>query len=152
MQINTPFDFFFFDRILYIVHHKDAGRGLPSHTPPKSHLSSLRNQSWCRARLSVNSSTLTVPWCLSASVQPPGAGVVGFKLSSVPSSNPDPLLLIASTTTLLLFVPSPLEHDYLCLCPTASSSVRPTEARSLWTGRTMRPAPPTQSPPPVPQC
>lgn len=67
-------------------------------------LSFLRNQCWSPAKLSVHSSTLTVLRCLSASVQPPGAGVVGFKRSSVPSSNPDPLLLTASVLNLLLSV------------------------------------------------
>lgn len=52
----------------------------------------------------MNSSTLTVLWCLSASVQRPGVGVVGFKRSSVPSLNPAPLLLTASVLNLLLFV------------------------------------------------
>lgn len=45
-----------------------------------------------------------------------------------------------------------LWNDYLSLYPTANSSVQPMEARFLWTGWTMRSAPPTQSPLLVPQC
>lgn len=75
----------------------------------------FRNRSWYLAKHSALSSTLTVPSCRSASVQPPGAGAVGCKPSSVPSLNLDHLLLIASLLRRLLCVRFLLQRHYKSL-------------------------------------
>lgn len=62
----------------------------------------VRHRLCFAARLSACSSTSTVQWCPNASVPLPGAGEVGFKPWSAPSSSPGPLLLIASRKNLLL--------------------------------------------------
>lgn len=74
-----------------------------------------RHQPWLLARLSMCSSTNTALWWLSASVPLRGAGEVGFKRWSVPSSSPDPLLPIASRMNLL--------HDFPLFCFVCPSSV-----------------------------
>lgn len=77
-----------------------------------------RHQPWLQARLSVCSCTNTALWWSSASVPLHGAGEVGFKRWSLPSSSPDPLLLIASRIHLL--------YDFSLLrfvCPSSVVSV-----------------------------
>lgn len=123
----------------------------------------LRHQFWFVVRPSVSSSTSTVLWWLSGSVPLHGAGEAGFKPWSVPSSSPDPLSPIASKRT-LLFCCWLMKHmvlSLLCsmpstwlLCPlrrSVSWSGRTMVVRFRWTGWTIRPAWPTQNPPPAPQ-
>lgn len=82
----------------------------------------LRLQSWFLARLLVHSSTSTALWWVSASAPLRGAGEAGFKRWSVPSSSPDPPLLIASRMNLLhdfplfSYAPSSSVFIYLSLC------------------------------------